>query len=182
VADAVKASQIMALAQAYAARAAGGGTAATPDGAPASVKVVNMLAIAAPQQVMLEVKIAEVSKSLVDQLGASLGVNVQVGNWTHSLLSNLLSGNRSLIEAFNNKNGNFVKVDAQKRDGLVKILAEPTIMAISGQEASSWPAARSSSPSARTTTAARPASPWKRRNTAWPCASRPPCSTAGAST
>ena len=137
VADAVKASQIMALAQAYAARAAGGGgTAATPDGAPASVKVVNMLAIAAPQQVMLEVKIAEVSKSLVDQLGASLGVNVQVGNWTHSLLSNLLSGNRSLIEAFNNKNGNFVKVDAQKRDGLVKILAEPTIMAISGQEAS----------------------------------------------
>jgi pilus assembly protein CpaC len=72
VADAVKASQIMALAQAYAARAAGGGTAATPDGAPASVKVVNMLAIAAPQQVMLEVKIAEVSKSLVDQLGASL--------------------------------------------------------------------------------------------------------------
>ncbi len=141
VADAVKASQIMALAQAYAARSVGGASgAATPDGGaaatPASVKVVNMLAIAAPQQVMLEVKIAEVSKSLVDQLGASLGVNVQAGNWTHSLLSNLLSGNRSLIEAFNNKNGNFIKVDAQKRDGLVKILAEPTIMAISGQEAS----------------------------------------------
>ena len=141
VADAVKASQIMSLAQAYAARPAAGASAATPaDGAmaatPASVKVVNMLAIAAPQQVMLEVKIAEVSKSLVDQLGASLGVNVQAGNWTHSLLSNLLSGNRSLIEAFNNKNGNFIKVDAQKRDGLVKILAEPTIMAISGQEAS----------------------------------------------
>ena len=132
VADAVKASQIMSLAQAYAARPADGAMAATP----ASVKVVNMLAIAAPQQVMLEVKIAEVSKSLVDQLGASLGVNVQAGNWTHSLLSNLLSGNRSLIEAFNNKNGNFIKVDAQKRDGLVKILAEPTIMAISGQEAS----------------------------------------------
>ena len=141
VADAVKASQIMALAQAYAARSTGGGGA--PDGAgsvnaasTASIRVVNMLAIAAPQQVMLEVKIAEVSKSLVDQLGASLGVNVQVGNWTHSLLSNLLSGNRSLIEAFNNKNGNFITVDAQKRDGLVKILAEPTIMAISGQEAS----------------------------------------------
>ena len=141
VADAVKASQIMALAQAYAARSTGGANA--PDGAgsvsaanAASIRVVNMLAIAAPQQVMLEVKIAEVSKSLVDQLGASLGVNVQVGNWTHSLLSNLLSGNRSLIEAFNNKNGNFITVDAQKRDGLVKILAEPTIMAISGQEAS----------------------------------------------
>ena len=143
VADAVKASQIMALAQAYAARSAGGGASdgagsaiAANAASTASIRVVNMLAIAAPQQVMLEVKIAEVSKSLVDQLGASLGVNVQVGNWTHSLLSNLLSGNRSLIEAFNNKNGNFITVDAQKRDGLVKILAEPTIMAISGQEAS----------------------------------------------
>ncbi|MEG0882776.1 MAG: type II and III secretion system protein family protein [Janthinobacterium sp.] len=132
VADAVKASQIMALAQSYAERASGAGA----SGAAAGIKVINMLAIAAPQQVMLEVKIAEVSKSLVDQLGASLGVNVQVGNWTHSLLSNLLSGNRSLIEAFNKKNGNFVSIDAQKRDGLVKILAEPTIMAISGQEAS----------------------------------------------
>ncbi|WP_257572965.1 type II and III secretion system protein family protein [Janthinobacterium sp. UMAB-56] len=133
VADTVKASQIVALAQSYAERASGGSAAASPV---AGIKVINMLAIAAPQQVMLEVKIAEVSKSLVDQLGASLGVNVQVGNWTHSLLSNLLSGNRSLIEAFNKKNGNFVSIDAQKRDGLVKILAEPTIMAISGQEAS----------------------------------------------
>ena len=144
VADAVKASQIMALAQSYAERASGAGAsgaaagngAATAAPAAGGIKVINMLAIAAPQQVMLEVKIAEVSKSLVDQLGASLGVNVQVGNWTHSLLSNLLSGNRSLIEAFNKKNGNFVSIDAQKRDGLVKILAETTIMAISGQEAS----------------------------------------------
>ena len=146
VADAVKASQIMALAQSYAERASGAGASgaaagngaatAAPAAGGAGIKVINMLAIAAPQQVMLEVKIAEVSKSLVDQLGASLGVNVQVGNWTHSLLSNLLSGNRSLIEAFNKKNGNFVSIDAQKRDGLVKILAEPTIMAISGQEAS----------------------------------------------
>ncbi|PHV15008.1 outer membrane channel protein [Janthinobacterium sp. BJB1] len=141
VADAVKASQILSLAQSYAERASGTGAsgaagAAMPAASGAGIKVINMLAIAAPQQVMLEVKIAEVSKSLVDQLGASLGVNVQVGNWTHSLLSNLLSGNRSLIEAFNKKNGNFVSIDAQKRDGLVKILAEPTIMAISGQEAS----------------------------------------------
>lgn len=137
VADTVKASQIVALAQSYAERAGGGSAAGgAAASAVAGIKVINMLAIAAPQQVMLEVKIAEVSKSLVDQLGASLGVNVQVGNWTHSLLSNLLSGNRSLIEAFDKKNGNFVTIDAQKRDGLVKILAEPTIMAISGQEAS----------------------------------------------
>ena len=95
-----------------------------------------MLSIAAAQQVMLEVKIAEVSKTLVDQLGASIGARATSGNWTYSLLSNLLSGNPSLVDGFNGKNGNFLTLDAQKRDGLVKVLAEPNIMAISGQEAS----------------------------------------------
>eukprot|EP01034_Spumella_vulgaris_P045648 gene45648-56876_t len=99
-------------------------------------KVVNMLNIAAPQQVMLEVKVAEVSKTLVDQLGASLGVSRTIGSWTYTMLTNLLSNNPALVDGFNNRNGNFVTLDAQKRDGLIKVLAEPTIMAISGQEAS----------------------------------------------
>jgi len=101
-----------------------------------SGRVVNMLSVAAPQQVMLEVKIAEVSKTLVDQLGASVGLNGTRGSWTYTMLSNLLSGNPSKIDAFNNGSGKFVTLDAQKNDGLVKVLAEPTVMAISGQEAS----------------------------------------------
>jgi pilus assembly protein CpaC len=99
-------------------------------------KVVNMMSIAAPQQVMLEVKVAEVSKTLVDQLGASIGASKTRGSWTYTLLSNLLTGSPGVLDAFNNKNGNFATLDAQKRDGLVKVLAEPTVMAISGQEAS----------------------------------------------
>ncbi|MDC8758027.1 type II and III secretion system protein family protein [Janthinobacterium fluminis] len=137
VSDVVKASQIAALAGVYVQRA-GAGAAANP-AAPAGtapLKVVNMLGIAAPQQVMLEVQIAEVSKSLVDQLGASLGINIKAGNWNHALLSNLLSGNPSMVGTRDTTNGNNVRIDAQKRDGLVKVLAEPTIMAISGQEAS----------------------------------------------
>ena len=101
-----------------------------------SLKVINMLSVAAPQQVMLEVKVAEVSKTLVDQLGASIGLNHTIGNWTYTLLSNLLSGNPSLAGAFKSTNGNSFVIDAQKRDGLVKMLAEPNLMAISGQEAS----------------------------------------------
>ncbi|MCE3262185.1 MAG: outer rane channel protein [Pseudoduganella sp.] len=101
-----------------------------------SIKIINMMTIAAPQQVMLEVKVAEVSKSLVDQLGASIGASHAIGNWTYTLLSNLLTGNPSLLDAFNKRNGNFLTIDAQKRDGLVKVLAEPNVMAISGQEAS----------------------------------------------
>ena len=151
VSDTVKVSQILAMANAFAQRSAGEGAAAgassaapaAPSAAPAGaasaaagVPVINMLSVAAPQQVMLEVKIAEVSKTLVDQLGASIGARATSGNWTYSLLSNLLSGNPSLVDGFNGKNGNFLTLDAQKRDGLVKVLAEPNIMAISGQEAS----------------------------------------------
>lgn len=147
VSDVVKADQAMALATAYVQRSAraGAGAATGTTGGTDSVagasgasspKVVNLLKIAAPQQVMLEVKVAEVSKTLVDQLGASLGMSRTVGGWTYTLLSNLLSNNPSKLDAFNNRNGNFASLDAQKRDGLVKVLAEPTIMAISGQEAS----------------------------------------------
>lgn len=158
VSDSVKASQMLAMANAYAQRGlgesatamaapAGAAPAAAPAtaaaaalpaaaGAGSGVKVINMLSVAAPQQVMLEVKIAEVSKTLVDQLGASIGARATSGNWTYTLLSNLLSGNPSVVDGFNGKNGNFLTLDAQKRDGLVKVLAEPNIMAISGQEAS----------------------------------------------
>src|SRR5471032_1485199 len=99
-------------------------------------RIVNMLSVAAPQQVMLEVKIAEVSKTLTDQLGASVGASISSGNWTYTFLSKLLSGNLNVGDAFNTKNGNFLTLDAQKNDGLIKVLAEPTLMAISGQEAS----------------------------------------------
>jgi pilus assembly protein CpaC len=85
---------------------------------------------------MLEVRIAEISKTLVDQLGASVGLTGSSGSWTYTLLSNLLSGNPNKLDAFNSRNGKFATLDAQKNDGLVKILAEPTVMAISGQEAS----------------------------------------------
>jgi pilus assembly protein CpaC len=142
VADTVKAERVLALANAYVQRgskeqASGSGNAGSGgQGATLSPKVVNLMSIAAPQQVMLEVKVAEVSKTLVDQLGASLGASHTAGNWTYTLLSNLLTGNPGVIDAFNRRNGNFLTNDAQKRDGLLKVLAEPTIMAISGQEAS----------------------------------------------
>ena len=147
VSDVVKADQALALANAYVQRAGRGG-AATPGAAPAAgaaaapaaapdagmPRVINLLSIAAPQQVMLEVKVAEVSKVLVDQLGASIGLNRNIGSWTYSLLSNLLSNNPSGVGGSNQHS--FFNLDAQKRDGLIKVLAEPTIMAISGQEAS----------------------------------------------
>jgi len=154
VSDAAVASQLMELANAFqeAVSAASGGAGAgagSPSpagvGAPATgggggaastgAKVLNMLSIAAPQQVMLEVKIAEVSKSLVDQLGAKAGYAKTNGSWTYSVLSSFLTGSAASIGGV----GSGIKelaIDGEKRDGLVKILAEPNVMAVSGQEAS----------------------------------------------
>ncbi len=98
--------------------------------------VINMMMVDAPQQVMLEVKVAEVDKTLIDQLGAAVNIQGGFGSWTGGLVSNLLAGVSSAfgISKANNKPFN-IAVDAQKTDNLVKILAEPNLVTISGQEA-----------------------------------------------
>ncbi|THJ51753.1 type II and III secretion system protein family protein [Burkholderia sp. LS-044] len=98
--------------------------------------VLNMLAVTSPQQVMLEVKVAEVSKTLINQMGSALNIQGGFGSWSGALVSNLLAGVASGV-AFskaNNKPFNLA-ADAQNTDNLVKILAEPNLVTISGQEA-----------------------------------------------
>lgn len=103
-------------------------------GARLQPKVVNMLRVAQPQQVMLEVKVAEVSKNLLDKLGVGIDATRTSGSWRYSILSNLLSDSGTLLGA--TRNNTSFTVDAERRDGLIKVLAEPNIVAISGQEAS----------------------------------------------
>ncbi len=102
-----------------------------------SAKVVNLLNVAEAQQVMLEVKIAEVSKTLIDKLGASMAIKrtSSGGDRVYSFLSDFLIGGGGLLEALEIGKTS-LSIDANKKDGLVKILAEPNIVAISGQEAS----------------------------------------------
>ena len=86
---------------------------------------------------MLEVKIAEVSKNLIDKLGASVTAR-RTGNGgdnVFSMLSNFLSGGGGLLEALN-IGKTAISIDGQNDDGLVRVLAEPNIMAVSGQSAS----------------------------------------------
>ncbi|MDO9151914.1 MAG: type II and III secretion system protein family protein [Methylotenera sp.] len=128
VADAVKVDQAMALAEAY-------------GGKDKDKKVINMLRVAAPQQVMLEVKMAEVSKNLLDKLGASFGASRSNGGVAYAIASGFLSLTGAdplspgglLTITHGNKE---IKIDAENKEGVVKILAEPNIIAISGQEGS----------------------------------------------
>lgn len=103
-----------------------------------SPRIINMMVVEAPQQVMLEVKVAEVSKTLIDQMGSAVNLQGAFGSWSFGLLANFLSSGASDILSFSKANNLPLRfaLDAQRGDGLVKILAEPNLMAISGQEAS----------------------------------------------
>jgi pilus assembly protein CpaC len=88
-------------------------------------------------QVMLVVKVAEVSKILLIRLGMSFSTNKLSGSFTYDILSrsnffNQLLGTASLMKGSQYA----LQLDAQNNDGLIRLLAEPNIMAISGQEAS----------------------------------------------
>ncbi|MGZ5200065.1 MAG: type II and III secretion system protein family protein [Telluria sp.] len=132
-----------------------------------SKHLVNLMRVTAPQQVMLEVKIAEVSKTLLDKFGIDVArMFTSADGLTSKVMSGIFGGAPALFGRFaNNARGAAVAgaaeavasstsaaaratlsttsagatllgVDAQNKDGLVRILAEPNIMAISGQSAS----------------------------------------------
>jgi pilus assembly protein CpaC len=111
-------------------------TGTAPGGQGNGVRVINMLNVSAPQQVMLEVKIAEVSKTLLEKLEAGATLKYASGSWATTLLSNFLTGSAGGLFDARKSNGNQLTLEAQKQDALVRILAEPNVMAISGQEGS----------------------------------------------
>ncbi len=103
-------------------------------GAQTGPKIVNMMRVAQPQQVLLEVKVAEISKTLLDKLGVGIDATRTNGDWRYSILSNFLTNSSGVLGVIGR--GNRFLLDAEKRDGLVRVLAEPNIVSISGQEAS----------------------------------------------
>jgi len=112
-----------------------GGAAASPGGN-AALRLVNLLGVAAPQQVQLEVKVAEVSKSLLENLETGVNWSFSPGSWAATLASNFLSGTTKGLLSAQRPGGKGFAVGAETKDSLVRVLAEPNVMAISGQEGS----------------------------------------------
>jgi pilus assembly protein CpaC len=125
-------SQALALAEAYA-----------PKG-----KVNNLVEVGGVHQVMLEVRVAEMGRSLTKRLG----INFLYQNGDQFAVSRLgglfdfaqdsLAGGLTFSPAvtalfrFDQSGGTWTGfVDALREDGLVKILAEPTLITLSGQSA-----------------------------------------------
>jgi pilus assembly protein CpaC len=113
-------------------------------------KVINLVQVGGIQQVMLEVRVAEISK----RVGQKLGVNFSIlGSEAFgiSLLDGLTAipsegwpGNPLLVSPAVNAIFGFIDgnetytaaIDALQEDGLLKILAKPTLIAQSGRSAS----------------------------------------------
>jgi pilus assembly protein CpaC len=120
VTDGVKVARIVTLAEAF----LGG------------AKVVNLMQVEGGQQVMLEVKVAEVSRTLMDELGVEFDLTRTISNTTVGVLSKLLSSGASTISVERPNGRTNVTLSAEMKKSLVKILAEPTITAMNGQEGS----------------------------------------------
>jgi len=129
VANVTEADRAMRVAQAFVAK---------PD------NVINMLSIAQPEQVMLKVRIVEVNRQIIKQLGVSLNALLsKVGDSQISLATTAAYGVNGNLEggltgAFNFKSGSKsadAVLGAFEQVGLVRTLAEPNLTAVSGEAA-----------------------------------------------
>ncbi|MGE3644893.1 MAG: type II and III secretion system protein family protein [Beijerinckiaceae bacterium] len=105
-----------------------------------SSKVINSLSIRGRDQVMLKVTIAEVQRQIIKQLGVS-AISASGGwgsvNLDHPLSLNPVSPSNTAINLLRNSRTNPISstLRAFERNGVSRILAEPTVTAISGETA-----------------------------------------------
>jgi len=151
VSNAANMSQVLAIAGSYA-----------PGGKKGDSKLINLLEVGGVHQVMLEVRVSEMSKSLGRKLGVNFGAIGRAGrDGSISFLSNLIEparaysiladGSMSLLSnpsvpaSIPSSLLSLTKisrdvtwtalVDALKERGLIKVLAEPTLITMSGKNA-----------------------------------------------
>lgn len=128
-------SQALALAEVY---------------SPKDGKIVNLVEVAGVHQVMLEVRVAEMSKSMGRRLGFNWSYASSSGKIGLGSLNNLVrlppSGFPSAgLEVTDSINAIFrfmskgtswtIFIDALKENGLLKVLAEPNLLTLSGKSA-----------------------------------------------
>lgn len=102
-------------------------------------KVVNMLGVQGTQEVQLEVRFVEMDRSTAKQLNISINRNTTSGNpqFTFGSGHPIASAFGAGLLNFITPDGNLsVELDALETKGVVKTLAEPTLVTMSGETAS----------------------------------------------
>ncbi|MFQ5954433.1 MAG: type II and III secretion system protein family protein [Kiloniellales bacterium] len=103
--------------------------------------VINRLSVAAPSQINLGVRVAEVKRDVLKQLGVNWTTTTTLGDWTFGLLTGNLSVATSRFTGTHTRtlsDGSTTAslfFDALETEGLLTILAEPNLTAISGETA-----------------------------------------------
>ena len=142
VSSAANLTQLVRLAEAY----------APVDKAGGKPKVLSLVEVGGVHQVMLEVRVAEMSQSLMRRLGVNFAYISESGqNWGISLLNSLtrlpiggwpgnpltVGDNINWAFRFSGAGATWTGfIDALKEEGLTKVLAEPTLITLSGRPAS----------------------------------------------
>ena len=102
-------------------------------------QIVNMLTIEAEDQVMLKVTVAEVSRSIMKQLGVNSAVSGDNGTISFQNPTNLGGATNWInpTQATGTIGGLDISafVNAMEQAGVMRTLAEPTLTAISGEQA-----------------------------------------------
>lgn len=126
-------------------------------------KLTNAMSVSAPTQILLKVKIAEVSRSVLNQFGINWAAVGDIGNFTYGILTGRSPVN-SVLNPLDPGSGRFNRsgapsdgtarpnsygfrykdsntnlnslIDALDSETLATVLAEPNLMAISGETAS----------------------------------------------
>jgi len=106
--------------------------------------VLNMISVDGKDQVHLKVTVAEVERSIIKQLGVNLNATVAAGNFganfnnatsfpVNSSITGQAVAGGSFLSGGTNLSAN---IRALQREGIIRTLAEPTLTAISGENAS----------------------------------------------
>lgn len=107
-------------------------------------QVLNMLSIAGKDQVMLRVRVVEVQRSVIKQLGVNLNAvlqqgtgNITLGQVANFSINGTLPGGGTIGGTYAGPNGDSLtgSIRAFERVGLVRTLAEPNLTAVSGEAA-----------------------------------------------
>ena len=108
-------------------------------------QVVNMLRLMGEQQVLVRVRVSEMSRTILKQLGVNTRVLFNVGNafddgfaTGRSVVASAPPTNTFATAAATFTSGATMVsalIDALERDGLIKSLAEPNLTAVSGENA-----------------------------------------------
>ncbi|MFZ5668438.1 MAG: type II and III secretion system protein family protein [Pseudomonadota bacterium] len=107
-------------------------------------QVLNMVAVAGKDQVMLRVRVVEVQRSVIKQLGVNLNAVIQqgtgqitFGQTANFSINGTMPGGVSAGGTYSGPQGDSItgSIRAFERVGLVRTLAEPNLTAVSGEAA-----------------------------------------------